>query len=290
MQQSLPHSANSDADLLSLAQRRSAVHRPLRVSRSADPWTDPPHPDAERTSSVDSVPDRTSQSPSPQGSPTTSSPPRTLPACRPASVTRPPFVTVSQESPNPEVVQRVTSGRRRNQDVAQPAGGLNVRAGVSDSVATPAVIVAAPSPVRERPHSEVFSGSLVIPRPPYVRENSGSSTGGSGYPSSPGDHSSLVGSDCSGGQWGQPSPSVSRGTSPQVIRRSASSVPSGLTTAGQLPQRRRRPHASSSRSDDDELLSPPVGSPAWQRERWRHWEELTAGRNGATEAEQETLV
>ncbi|XP_025086406.1 LOW QUALITY PROTEIN: rho GTPase-activating protein 36-like [Pomacea canaliculata] len=207
VQQSLPHSANSDADLLSLAQRRSAVHRPLRVSRSADPWTDPPHPDAERTSSVDSVPDRTSQSPSPQGSPTTSSPPRTLPACRPASVTRPPFVTVSQESPNPEVVQRVTSGRRRNQDVAQPAGGLNVRAGVSDKCCNPGGNCGGPFSCSGAPHSEVFSGSLVIPRPPYVRENSGSSTGGSGYPSSPGDHSSLLGSDCSGGQWGQPSPS-----------------------------------------------------------------------------------
>nr|KAG5707766.1 hypothetical protein BaRGS_015926 [Batillaria attramentaria] len=281
--QSLPHSANSDADLLSLARRKGAGHSPLRVSRSADPWTDPPqrssstsNPFAEgrRVSSLDNAGERLTDSPSPQDSPHKLLSPRGGNSSSAAATSpRPPLVTVSADSPSPEVVMRSTSGRRRAQEgpVSVSASGSVLASG------RPGVLV------RERPFSEAYAGSLTIPQPAYMRENSASSASSS-YLSSSGGHSSHLGSDSSG-HWVLPTPTppASRGASPQTQRRSVTSAPAG--------SRRRTTQTSSSRSDDDDgCASPAVGSPEWQRERWRHWELITAGRNGGGEKEQETLV
>ncbi|KAL8576342.1 hypothetical protein ACOMHN_048909 [Nucella lapillus] len=276
--QSLPHSANSDADLLQLLTKKKvqAIHQPLRPSRSADPWTDPPqraNPSpspspsrpfivGRRVSSLDSAAERLSHSPSPQDSPSGPFSPKPEPGSGSGygSLPRPPVVTISQESP--EVVLRTTSARRRGQDAAAPRP-------LSAHFATG----------RDRPYSETYSGSLHIPKPAYLRENSGASSASSSYLSSSGGHASD-----SSEHWVIPTPPASRNASPQPLRRS--------TTSGSRPESRRRGVlTSSSRSDDDDGASPAVGSPAWQRERWRHWQEITAGRNsGAGDAEQETLV
>ncbi|XP_076467624.1 uncharacterized protein LOC143298629 [Babylonia areolata] len=274
--QSLPHSANSDADLLQLLTRRKATvpHQPLRPSRSADPWTDPPqrantyhaHPlsPAQRVSSLDSAAERLSHSPSPQDSPSGPfSPPKLDPGSGSGSgygsLPRPPVVTISQESP--EVVLRESS-RRRGQEAAAPRP------------------LSAHLTGRERPYSEAYTGSLNIPKPAFLRENSGASSAScSSYLSSSGGHASD-----SSGHWVLPTPPASQNASPQPPRRSNNS-------GSRADSRRRGMLTSSSRSDDDDGASPAVGSPEWQRERWRHWQEITAGRNsGAGDAEQETLV
>ncbi|KAK7097111.1 rho GTPase-activating protein 6-like [Littorina saxatilis] len=287
---SLPHNANSDADLLSLARRKGPVHhhQPLRVSRSADPWTDPPqcahpspttssHPFADggrRVCSLDSASEeRVSHSPSPQDSP--SAPfqsPRATSGTGSGSVSgsmpRPPLVTISQESP--EVVLRSPSAsgrRRRGQDTASGVMARPLSAHVTLS--------------RERPYSENYAESLNIPKPAYLRENSGASSASSSYLSSSGGHASD-----GSGHWVLPTPPVSRGSSPTAPRRSH-------TSRVQSNSRSRPLLTSSSRSDDDDGASATVGSPEWQRERWRHWEQITAGRNNpsrAGDAEQETLV
>lgn len=295
--QSLPHSANSDADLLSLASRKGVLHQPLRVSRSADPWTDPPQRSAaasasnpfvegRRVSSLDNAGERLTDSPSPQDSPPSNpiSPRGGVGSVNPLATgtvnARLPLVTVSTDSASPEVVMRATSGRRRVQEAPVSVSVLAPR--------RPGVVV------RERPYSESFTG-LAIPQPAYLRENSATSSAYSSYlSSSGGGPSSQMGSDSSG-HWVLPIPSstpspttpvppLSLERSPQIAR---STVIPGL--AG---PRRRNTQTSSSRSDDDDGSGPPeVGSPEWQRERWRHWELITAGRNGGGDnKEQETLV
>ena len=289
--QSLPHSANSDADLLSLAQRKGVVHQPLRVTRSADPWTDPPQragatnptnpfSEGRRVCSLDSASEQVSQSPSPQDSPSGPFAPRTAsgsgsgsgsgPGSGSGSALRPPLVTISQESP--EVVMRASSARRRAQDTTS---GVITRPRSAHLV------------LRDRPYSETYSetysDSLNIPKPAYLRENSGASSASSSYLSSSGGHASD-----SSGHWVLPTPPASRGTSPQPQGRSTAS---GARSKSGQGSGRRSLLRSSSRSDDDDGASPAVGSPEWQRERWRHWERITAGRNGgAGDAEQETLV
>ena len=279
--QSLPHSANSDADLLQLLARKKGLtqphgqHQPLRVSRSADPWTDPPqranpsHPfqEGRRVSSLDSASERLSHSPSPQDSPGGPFSPRTVSGT--GSLPRPPVVTVSKDSS--EVVMRPSStGRRGGQE------------GVPGARSRP---LSAHFAGRERPYSEAYTGGLNIPKPAYMRENSGASSAScSSYLSSSGGQASD-----SSGHWVLPTPPVSRGASPQTQRRSTAT---GTRPQPQQGTRRRGLQTSSSRSDDDDGCGPAVGSPEWQRERWRHWEEITAGRNGggAGDIEQETLV
>lgn len=305
---SLPHSASSDADLLSLVTRKTPVmhHRPLRVSRSADPWTEPP----ERASSVGpgcnpftegrrvcSLEERLSPSPSPQDSPSMG--PFSSSSCiRAGTPGQPPLVTVSLDSKD-LVVMRNSAGRRRGQDAAT-SGALSTTRPLSSGPVPVTFGLGPGGGLRDRPNSETYPG-LPVPRPAYLRENSGASSASSNYlSSSGGGHGGCDASPENSGPWGTllgsdsgNTPPTSQGSSPQPQRRvtkSASTSRSPNTVSVSPGSSGRYP--SSSRSVDDDGSGPAIGSPEWQRERWRHWEQITAGKNhgAADDNEQETLV
>ncbi|KAL8582231.1 hypothetical protein ACOMHN_036988 [Nucella lapillus] len=253
--ESLPHSSNSDADLLSLVQRKgSSQHQPLRLSRSADPWTDGPHNQEEDPShlSVDRK--------APPGEDTASepcpSPRRRRPVSSPLAATGSAGPAGSSQEGGAESPRVVVTRRRSRGTPSEPL----VRQGA----------------VRERPSSDTYSGRLAPPvRPSFSRESSsgGSSEGTSGqaFPSGPSTESSGV-------------------------------REGGYSSTHQLPALRQFPSGPSvsryrtgtssttfSRRQPEEDGEGEGEGRKWQRERWRHWQQVSMERP-APDAEQETLV
>lgn len=75
-----------------------------------------------------------------------------------------------------------------------------------------------------------------------------------------------------------------RAARPQHIESDISSDSQVLATNSQTRKDNGKSSTVSNNSHDR------VGSTEWQRERWKHWEEITTDQNGGKEFEQETLV
>ncbi|CAG5122100.1 unnamed protein product, partial [Candidula unifasciata] len=250
----LYHATNSDADLIALARKQTAAsHRPLRITKSADDSLDSPPPNS---SDLDPSLFQTS-------TPVSRDIYKTLPS-KPAF--QPEKFNSNHSYPSPVSNRIPVFQLQCEQENTEVVLRNRLEIGSFD-----------------RPCSEGYNQCLNIPRPLYLRENSGSSTNSVASSS----RNSYGGSD--NPKFGQQillTPPRSRASSPKQLFQTASPS-SSSTTLTASPTSSQIVHLTSHIDSCRHNL--PIGSTEWEKERWKYWERL-ATQKKTSEAEQETLV